>query len=238
MARPAFWVEGVRQANERRTRIAEVQRLIGKTIDVGISKDDLAAIEEVAGAWASAEWTPVESRTSAVRPVAPVVEAVTPGGRRMDISSYLSAPRRSKISPRIMLVAVDAPRFPEGAGFSTFATVIAKGQPTTIELPPCAAPVPPPLAAPEPQLEPEPEVGSATPDAPRRGRRPVGEVPLTKAERNRRWRHRKNLVTVDLPETLAERIRILRDAADTSTAELISSALDALERDGGYRGNR
>jgi hypothetical protein len=70
----------------------------------------------------------------------------------------------------------------------------------------------------------------APPEPVRRGRPPDGATAMTKAERNRLWRANKGIVGMEIPHELAERVRRLRSERGETTAELLSAALDALER--------
>lgn len=83
-----------------------------------------------------------------------------------------------------------------------------------------------------------PELEAASPAAPKRsrGRPRKGAAPMTQTERTRRWREGRDIVHLEIPASLAERIRQLREAQGTTTAELLLAAMDALEQAKGRRG--
>lgn len=62
-----------------------------------------------------------------------------------------------------------------------------------------------------------------------RGRPPLGNRAMSKAERNAGWRARRSIVAIEIPADLADRIRRVRNARSVKTAELLAAALDALE---------
>ena len=82
--------------------------------------------------------------------------------------------------------------------------------------------------------------GGEAPAAVRRrpGPKPQGAAALTQAERNKRWREKQELTTLDLPAGLVARIREMREASvgedgkPMSTGELLTAALAALMRAG------
>ena len=90
------------------------------------------------------------------------------------------------------------------------------------------------------EVDPEPiaialsEPVAIEPEAPAvrrgRGRPPKGGVALTPAERNRAWRAAKAMVAIEIPGHLAERLRAARDGRGMSTADLLTAAMDALDR--------
>lgn len=61
-----------------------------------------------------------------------------------------------------------------------------------------------------------------------RGRPRLGAAPLSKSERNRRWRESHGIAALEVPAAIAERIRQLREERGLSNADLLAAALDAL----------
>ncbi|MFT8246452.1 hypothetical protein [Roseomonas sp. BN140053] len=80
-----------------------------------------------------------------------------------------------------------------------------------------------------------PALGASVPSVSKRGRGrpPKGDGAMSKAERNRRWREGRGIVSLEVPAAVAERVRQLRDGR--TTAQLLLAALDALERAEGSR---
>lgn len=62
----------------------------------------------------------------------------------------------------------------------------------------------------------------------KRGRPPIGERPMTQAERNRRWRDRKRMVAIEVPEDVAKLLQEIRGQIGGSNAEILSKALQGL----------
>ena len=76
----------------------------------------------------------------------------------------------------------------------------------------------------------EPVAAPAEPAAKRkRGRPAKGATAMTAAERNRAWRSNKNVVALEVPGTVADRLRAARTARGESMADLLTAALDALD---------
>jgi hypothetical protein len=77
-----------------------------------------------------------------------------------------------------------------------------------------------------------PGVEAAVTTAPKRGRgRPRnGAAPLMQVERTRRWREGRDIVNIEIPAAVAKRLRRLREARSETTAELLTAAMDALQR--------
>lgn len=73
-----------------------------------------------------------------------------------------------------------------------------------------------------PELEPVPVAKRG------RGRPRLGDAPLSKSERNRRWRENNRIAALEIPAAIADRIRRLREERGLSNADLIAAALDAL----------
>ncbi|WP_158930011.1 hypothetical protein [Acidisphaera sp. S103] len=63
-----------------------------------------------------------------------------------------------------------------------------------------------------------------------RGRPPNGTTAMSKAERNKKWRKDNRIVAIEVPQALVDRLRHLRKRHGGSTAELLATALNALER--------
>ncbi len=61
-----------------------------------------------------------------------------------------------------------------------------------------------------------------------RGRLRLGDAPLLKAERNKRWRETNRITALEVPAAIAERLRRLREEHGLSNADLLTAALDAL----------
>ncbi|MGI4945038.1 MAG: DEAD/DEAH box helicase [Janthinobacterium lividum] len=61
-----------------------------------------------------------------------------------------------------------------------------------------------------------------------RGRPSLAGAPMSKAERNRRWRAGHGIVALEVPAAVAERLRRLREERGLSNADLLAAALDAL----------
>ena len=90
--------------------------------------------------------------------------------------------------------------------------------------------------------EPAPLAVTAQPEAAlparrRPGPKPIGEQAMSPAERNRKWRAKASLVTLEVPEHLALMVRELRDQRGMSTGELLTAALAALARQVGGPGD-
>ena len=87
-------------------------------------------------------------------------------------------------------------------------------------------PDPVPDAAPEPVSAAEP----AEPATKRgRGRPPKNGVAMSAAERNKSWRASKAIVSLEVPNALADRLRAARATRGMSMADLLEAALSALE---------
>lgn len=68
-----------------------------------------------------------------------------------------------------------------------------------------------------------------------RGRPRKAGGPLTQAERTRRWREARDIVSIEIPAVVAERLRRLCSVRGRTAAELLVTAMDALERAEGDR---
>ena len=81
---------------------------------------------------------------------------------------------------------------------------------------------------PEPTLAPTAAI-SQTKDLRRgRGRPRIGDAPLSKSERNKRWRENNRIAALEVPVAIAERLRRLREERGLSNADILAAALDAL----------
>ena len=61
-----------------------------------------------------------------------------------------------------------------------------------------------------------------------RGRPRIGDEPLSKSERNKRWRETNRISALEIPAAIAERLRRLREERGISNADILAAALDAL----------
>ena len=242
--------EGAARERERVVALrAELAPVFG---GVQLPEHALDALAEIAPVWPKARFVRVESRLLDGRPGVPTVVVTTPSGHRVNVSGILRR-QDTRVSRRVDVIELWVPRFPEGAGIRVEVTTHRNGKDSRDELEPYA-PAPAPeeaAAAPEPASEPvvparaedvpaavaAPPAAEATspaaapvppPVAPRRrGRKPKGEVAMSKAERNKLWR--ASQATVEVPAELAKRLRSVRDARGGTLAKVLAAALDALE---------
>ena len=82
-------------------------------------------------------------------------------------------------------------------------------------------------------------IAAANHEVARRGRpskASQGLEALSKAERNRRWRESRDMADIEVPGSLAERLRKARDARGLTMEALLGMALDALDGQGIVQG--
>ena len=220
-------------AEERSLLLPRIERALGHQ---SFADEDIPALAEIAEVWAEVRFDVVTSRFTGVGVTA--VSVSTPGGRTVDMTPYLHAVvRRAGSVTEVRLVV---PRLPSGLGFGTVTTATNRGRTSDSKLLPLEADYPSSSTAADLRaaetvlngtLGSAMLVGHAGPGGRSRSE-PWSRGPLSKTERQARWRASRRMVTVELPAEVAQALRSAQATRGGSLAEIVTAALTALNGSG------
>ena len=220
-------------AEEQSGLLSGIERALGHQ---AFADEDITGLAEVAQVWAQARFHVVTSRFDDAGVTR--VSVTTPGGRTLDITPYLHAVvRRTGTATEVRLLV---PRFPSELGFATVATTTDRGRTFDRRIaqlgpdhPRCSTAAD--LRAAETVLKGivgAALIGGHAGNGGRARSEPWKRGPLSKTERQARWRASHRTVTVELPMEVAQALRSTQAAVGGGLADVVMVALNELTRAG------